>query len=74
MMFNLGPGEITVLLLLGVIFFGSKRVPELFDETSVELRRSSPRKLPDWTTKEWRLVVIAVLLAATAAALVVFRS
>ena len=66
-MFNLGHGEITILVLLGVMFFGPRRLPELFRGTPLVLQRAA-RRLPDWSTQEWLLVVTPVLLVATAVA------
>ena len=62
MVFNFGPGELVVLLLLVMMVFGPYRLPDLRD-LMVEAR---PRKRPagsrPWTQSDWLLVVALVLL------------
>ena len=64
MVFNFGPGELVVLLLLVMMVFGPYRLPDLRD-LMVEAR---PRKRPagsrQWTQSDWLLVVALVLLTA----------
>ncbi len=65
-MFNIGPGEVVVLLMIGLILFGPKPLPEL-----LETFRQRMPVTPDrgrWTPFEWALVAAMVSLAAIAAA------
>lgn len=57
--FNLGPGEIVVLLLLALIFLGPLTLPEL----AAQLRPRTPAPIaPRWSWGDWSLVC-AVLVA-----------
>jgi hypothetical protein len=65
--FNLGMGEITVLLLLGLIFFGPSTLPELLARLR-EGRRPSDADRPSetrrpWSRSDWQLLAAAVALA-----------
>jgi hypothetical protein len=71
--FNLGPGEVTVLVLLGLIFFGPKRLPEIGEglrEQVWRLRertRNDPRR--QWTWSDWFAASVALVVGSFALAL-----
>ena len=64
MVFNFGPGELVVLLLLVMMVFGPYRLPDLRDRmVEARPRRRLAGRRP-WTQSEWLLVVALVLLTA----------
>jgi len=66
LVFNFGPSELVVLLVLAVIVFGPYRLPDLRDRmVEARPRRRHAGSRP-WTQSEWLLVVALVLLAAVA--------
>ena len=66
LVFNFGPSELVVLLVLLVIVFGPYRLPDLRDRmVEARPRRRHAGSRP-WTQSEWLLVVALVLLAAVA--------
>ena len=54
-MFNLSAGEIVVMVLLGVIFLGPSKLPDL----AANLMSVSPS--PRWSGSDWALVIAALL-------------
>jgi len=66
--FNLGAGEITVLVLLGLIFVGPKKLPELGSGLAalVRARRMPAPDAPRWSWSDWLLVCAALASGATA--------
>lgn len=72
-MFNLGVGELTVLLLLALIFVGPKRLPDLGAGLGEMLARRHTGRLREpaplllqrresrrWSVSDWLLVLTAV--------------
>jgi hypothetical protein len=70
--FNFGLGEITVLVLLAIIFFGPKRLSELGESLRQTLGLSGPvagsrgRAEDGWSAADWALVALTVVLGAAA--------
>jgi hypothetical protein len=62
--FNFGVGELVVLVSLGIIFFGPKRLPDVFEDLR-ERMIGSPR----WSWSDWVRVGAALVSAAVALAL-----
>jgi hypothetical protein len=61
--FNLGPGEVVVLSLLGILFLGPTSVPDL----AARARASGSGRIPGrWSWSDWLLVGAAVASAAIA--------
>lgn len=76
-MFNLSTGELVVLFLLGLIFFGVTTRPQPREQVVTRSNRS-PRRLdvPEsaWGRSEWLLVGGILVLGSLALALVAARS
>jgi hypothetical protein len=66
--FNLGAGEITVLVLLGLIFVGPKKLPDLASGLAdlVRARRRPAGAARRWSWSDWLLVCAALASGATA--------
>jgi hypothetical protein len=64
MVFNFGPGELVVLLLLVMLVFGPYRLPDLRDRMVEARPRRRPVGSRPWTQSEWLLVAALVLLTA----------
>jgi len=66
--FNLGVGEITVLVLLGLIFVGPKKLPDLASGLAalVRVRRMPAPDARRWSWSDWLLVCAALASGATA--------
>jgi hypothetical protein len=64
LVFNFGPSELIVLLLLLVIAFGPLRLPDLRDRMVEARPRRRLAGSKPWTQSEWLLVAALVLLAA----------
>jgi hypothetical protein len=62
--FNFGPGELVVFLLLLVIVFGPHRLPDLRDRMVEARPRRRAAGGRQWTPSEWLLVVALVMLGA----------
>lgn len=62
-MFNFGLGELTVLALLLIIFLGPRRLKPLSELIE---RAGRDLELPKWTTVDWSLVALTVVLGAAA--------
>jgi len=62
--FNFGPSELVVLLVLLVIVFGPYRLPDLRDRMVEARPRRRQAGSKPWTQSEWLLVVALVLLTA----------
>jgi Sec-independent protein translocase protein TatA len=71
--FNLGLGEVTVLVLLAIIFLGPARLPDLsralVRTTRGRRRREAQDDAPPWTWSDWLLVGAVAVLAIAALAL-----
>jgi hypothetical protein len=69
--FNLGAGEITVLVLLGLILLGPRTLPELLDLfrgddwRSDREARTTRRK---WSRSDWLVVGIVLILGVATCA------
>ena len=63
-MFNLGTGEIVVLILLGLILLGPSKLPNLAEGLSHRTVRVEPR----WSWSDWLLACAAVISAVMALA------
>ena len=60
-------GEITVLVLLGLIFLGPKKLPELGAGLADLVRaRRTASDAPRWSWSDWLLVCAALASGATA--------
>lgn len=66
-MFNLGAGEISVLVLLGLIFLGPRKLPDLAAGLAalVRAKRTAPHA-PRWSWSDWLLLCAALASGATA--------
>ena len=68
-------GEVTVLLLLGLIFLGPKTLPELgrgLREQAWTLRgETRVASRPSWSRSDWVVVIVALLLGSLALALAI---
>jgi hypothetical protein len=64
MVFNFGPPEVVVLVLLAVIVFGPIRLPDLRDRMVEARPRRRLAGSKPWSQSEWLLVVALVLLTA----------
>jgi len=76
--FNLGVGEIVLLVLLGLIFLGPSKLPQLggglrdsmerFREQHEGMQRMHPRlrriERPSWSFSDWMLILSAFALGA----------
>ena len=66
-MFNLGAGEITVLVLFVLIFLGPKKLPDLASGLASLVRaRRTASDAPRWSWSDWLLVCAALASGATA--------
>jgi len=70
--FNLGFGELLLILIITVVIFGATKLPQIGDALGNRnadpprlLLRREPRR---WTRSDWALVVAAVGLVALAIA------
>ena len=73
-MFNLGAGEVTVLLLVGLILFGPKTLSELADGLREGVRRlDQGDRLPrrGWRLSDWLLASAALIFGSLAVAMVI---
>jgi hypothetical protein len=69
--FNLGAGELVMLGLLGLIFFGPKRLPDASEGLREAIENLRERRImaPRWSWSDWMLVGAALLSTAVALAL-----
>lgn len=69
-MFNLGPAEITILLIVGLLVLGPELVPQWFEELWAMVQAAPGRRL-DWrATSRWLWLIAAIVWGASAAVLV----
>jgi hypothetical protein len=68
----MGFEELALILIIVVVVFGSKRLPDLQDSLGRMLRGERPparrlllKQRPGWTGWDWALVVIAAILTIT---------
>ena len=80
-MFNLGPGEVTVLLLLALIFLGPQKLPDLAQllgqrrqEVRWNARTPRPRAREPWSRARWLLIGAALALGTFALAVALTRA
>jgi hypothetical protein len=75
--FNFGPGEVAVLMLLGILFLGPKGRPGFaarvrdVEPRPLLLRRAWRRR---WTFSDWLLVCAAIALGAAVVANAIARA
>jgi hypothetical protein len=72
--FNLGAGEVTVLLLLAFIFLGPSKLPDLAEHLAATLRDGratgqAPHTGERWSRSDWLLLGTVMLLGSIAIAM-----
>jgi hypothetical protein len=67
-MFNFGVGDLTIIVVVAMVFIGSKHLVQVGRES----RDRSPghRERPPWKASEWLLVAVTVVVGLLATALV----
>ena len=73
-MFNLEPGEVTVLILLAVIFLGPSKLPDLAEVLRRASGAGSDQKTirrRAWSRSDWFLVGATMILGSLMVALAV---
>lgn len=72
--FGLGPGEIMLLVLLGVIFLGPSKLPDLAQRLRSRVQGDlGLTPAPSWKPHEWLLVIGVLVLGILAIASVTAR-
>ena len=76
-MFNLGPGELMVLVLLLVVALGSTKLPEVRSWLDASRRDDHggpderlPHEWPGWTAWDWIQLALTVAISAIAVVVV----